>query len=162
LNRAIPEGDLKIKVGGTAVIENSRAAGADPTTIEEGEFTTSNIPVVAAKVVTPADPTVHAVSTFVIGNTVYQINGVDQPAMDQAPYIKNDRTYLPVRFVAYGLGIGDNGIIWDEIGRTVTLMKGDKVVQLKIGSTTDGSGSLHQERPYLPAGALRSLWPGHR
>lgn len=135
LTRAIPEGDLKIKVGGTAVIENSRAARADDI-LEEGEFTTSNIPVVAATVVTPADPTVHAVSTFVIGNTVYQINGVDQPAMDQAPYIKNDRTYLPVRFVAYGLGIGDNGIIWDEIGRTVTLMKGDKVVQLKIGSTT--------------------------
>lgn len=136
LNRAIPEGDLKLKVGGTAVIENSRAAGADSATIEEGEFTTSSISVVAAKVVTPADPNAHAVSTFVIGNTVYQINGVDQAAMDQAPYLKNDRTYLPLRFVAYGLGIGDNGIIWDEVNRTVTLMKNDKVVQVKIGSTT--------------------------
>jgi hypothetical protein len=136
LNRAIPEGDLKIRVGGTAVIENSRAAGADSATIEEGEFVTSSISVVAAKVVTPADPNAHAVATFVIGNTVYQINGVDQAAMDQAPYLKNDRTYLPLRFVAYGLGIGDNGIIWDEVNRTVTLMKNDKVVQVKIGSTT--------------------------
>ena len=136
LNRAIPEGDLKLKVGGTAVIENSRAAGADSATIEEGEFVTGSISVVAAKVVTPADPNAHAVSTFVIGNTVYQINGVDQAAMDQAPYLKNDRTYLPLRFVAYGLGIGDNGIIWDEVNRTVTLMKNDKVVQVKIGSTT--------------------------
>lgn len=136
LDRSIPEGDLKIKIGGAAIIENSRAAGANSNAIEAGEFNVASIDLVAAKVVTPADPTVHAVSTFVIGNTVYQINGVDQPAMDQAPYIKNDRTYLPVRFVAYGLGIGDNGIIWDEIGRTVTLMKGDKVVQLKIGSTT--------------------------
>ena len=136
LNRAIPEGDLKIRVGGTAVIENSRAAGADSATIEEGEFVTGSISVVAAKVVTPADPNAHAVSTFVIGNTVYQINGVDQAAMDQAPYLKNDRTYLPLRFVAYGLGIGDNGIIWDEVNRTVTLMKNDKVVQVKIGSTT--------------------------
>lgn len=136
LNRAIPEGDLKIKVGGTAVIENSRAAGDDPTTIEEGEFVTGSINVVAAKVVTPADPNAYAVSTFVIGNTIYQINGVDQAAMDQAPYIKNDRTYLPLRFVAYGLGIGDNGIIWDAVNQTVTLMKNDKVVQVKIGSTT--------------------------
>ena len=136
LNRAIPEGDLKIRVGGTAVIENSRAAGADSATIEEGEFVTGSISVVAAKVVTPADPNAHAVATFVIGNTVYQINGVDQAAMDQAPYLKNDRTYLPLRFVAYGLGIGDNGIIWDEVNRTVTLMKNDKVVQVKIGSTT--------------------------
>lgn len=136
LDRSIPEGDLKIKIGGAAIIENSRAAGAKSNAIEAGEFNVASIDLVAAKVVTPADPSVHAVSTFVIGNTVYQINGVDQPAMDQAPYIKNDRTYLPVRFVAYGLGIGDNGIIWDEIGRTVTLMKGDKVVQLKIGSTT--------------------------
>ncbi len=136
LNRAIPEGDLKIKVGGTAVIENSRAAGDDPTTIEEGEFVTGSINVVAAKVVTPADPNAYAVATFVIGNTIYQINGVDQAAMDQAPYIKNDRTYLPLRFVAYGLGIGDNGIIWDAVNQTVTLMKNDKVVQVKIGSTT--------------------------
>ncbi|MGI6435532.1 MAG: copper amine oxidase N-terminal domain-containing protein [Syntrophomonadaceae bacterium] len=136
LSRAVPEGDLKIKVGGNAVIENSRPAGNDAEAIEAGEFTTGSIPVVAAKVITPADTNIHAVATYVIGNTIYQINGVDQAAMDQAPYIKNDRTFLPIRFVAYGLGIGDNGIIWDQVSQTVTLMKNDKVVQLKIGSTT--------------------------
>lgn len=137
LDRSIPEGDLKIRIGGPAIVENSRGAGVYSDTIEAGEFSTSNaVSLVAAKVITPADTNIHAVATYVIGNTIYQINGVDQAAMDQAPYIKNDRTFLPIRFVAYGLGIGDNGIIWDQVNQTVTLMKNDKVVQLKIGSTT--------------------------
>lgn len=136
LDRTIPEGDLLVRVGGYSVVENTRNVNGNET-IDAGEFATANVvSLVAAKVITPADANVHAVSTFVIGNTVYQINGVDQAAMDQAPYIKNDRTFLPVRFVAYGLGIGDNGIIWDQVNQTVTLMKNDKVVQLKIGSTT--------------------------
>jgi len=73
-------------------------------------------------------------SAFVIGSSTYTIDGVEK-TMDVAPYIKGDRTYLPIRYVAYALGIDDNNILWDGVNQTVTLMKGDKVVQLKIGST---------------------------
>lgn len=38
-----------------------------------------------------------------IGDTTYTINGVEQ-SMDVAPEITGDRTYVPVRFVAEGLG----------------------------------------------------------
>jgi len=135
LNRAIPEGDLKIKVGGYAIVENSAKVNGDDS-VDEGEFSTSNVvEIVAAKVITPADANAHAVAAFVIGNAVYKINGVDQAAMDQAPYIKGDRTYLPLRYVAYALGISDNNILWDGVNQTVTLIKNDKVVQVKIGST---------------------------
>ena len=54
--------------------------------------------------------------------------------MDVAPYIKDSRTYMPLRFVAEAMGVTESNIIWDAVGQTVTLMKGDKVVQVKIGS----------------------------
>ncbi|NLE90553.1 MAG: copper amine oxidase N-terminal domain-containing protein, partial [Dehalococcoidales bacterium] len=56
--------------------------------------------------------------------------------MDVAPYIKDDRTYLPIRYVGYALGIADHNILWDDASKTATLIQGDKVVQVKIGSTT--------------------------
>lgn len=74
-------------------------------------------------------------SSFVIGSTTYKVNGVEK-TMDVAPYIKNGRTYMPVRFAALAAGVDEANIIWDGVKRTVTLMKGDRVVQMTIGSKT--------------------------
>lgn len=87
--------------------------------------------VVNAKALSPE--TLNA--TFTIGSMTYTVNGVAMTA-DYAPFISGDRTFLPVRFVAYALGVTEANIIWDQANQTVTLMKGDKVVQLKVGSTT--------------------------
>lgn len=160
LDRTIPEGDLWFKVGGNAVVENSRAA-ADADVIEDGEFKVGTAAkVVIANVVTPAPGEKHAVAVFTIGSVDYTINALAQPAMDVAPYISGDRTYLPIRYVAYALGIDDNNILWDGVNQTVTLMKGDKVVQLKIGSTTllvngaavtmDVAPQINSDRTMLP------------
>jgi len=73
-------------------------------------------------------------SNMTIGEYNMFIDG-ESLLMDVAPYIKNDRTYLPVRYVSYALGIIDNGIIWDESTQTVTLIKGDTTVQIQISST---------------------------
>lgn len=73
-------------------------------------------------------------SAFVIGSTTYTVDGVEA-TMDVAPFISGDRTYMPIRYVAYALGITDANILWDQASQTVTLMKGDKVVQLTVGST---------------------------
>ncbi len=73
-------------------------------------------------------------STFTIGSTTYYINGVEDE-MDVAPFISGDRTYMPIRFAAYALGINDSDILWVGTDKSVTLIKGDKVVQLKVGST---------------------------
>ena len=55
-----------------------------------------------------------AKKVMTIGDTTYTINGVEK-SMDVAPEITGDRTYVPVRFVAEGLGFkvtplyADNG-----------------------------------------------------
>lgn len=72
-------------------------------------------------------------ASFVIGSTTYTVNGEEQ-TMDVAPYIKNDRTYMPVRYAALACGVDENNIIWDGVNRTVTLIRGDRVVQMTIGS----------------------------
>jgi len=72
-------------------------------------------------------------SSFKIGVTSYIKDG-NIYFMNVAPYIKNGRTYLPVRYVASSLGVLDSNILWDEANQKVTLLKGDKVVQMTIGS----------------------------
>jgi hypothetical protein len=56
--------------------------------------------------------------------------------MDVAPYIKDGRTYVPMRYLGYALGLTDNDIVWDETAKTVTLTQDDTVVVFTIGSTT--------------------------
>jgi len=72
-------------------------------------------------------------SVFTIGSYTYDINGSYQSS-DVAPYIKNNRTYLPIRFVAYSVGITDYYIIWDETNKTVILIKDGVVVKLQLNS----------------------------
>lgn len=99
-------------------------------------------------------------SVFTFGSTTYTLNGVEK-TMDVAPYAKNNRTYMPIRYVAYALGINDANIFWDQASQSVTLMKGDKVVQLKVGSnvmivngapiTMDVAVEASNGRTFLPA-----------
>ena len=72
-------------------------------------------------------------SVFTIGSPTYLLNGSYQ-AMDAAPYIKNSRTYLPIRYVGYAMGLTDADIQWDEAAQMVTLTKGTTVVSLVIGN----------------------------
>ncbi len=52
-----------------------------------------------------------------IGDTKYTVNG--EPAwMDVAPKIENERTMVPVRFVAEGLGAD---VTWEPVTKTVTI-----------------------------------------
>lgn len=54
--------------------------------------------------------------------------------MGVAPYVKENRSYLPVRYVAYALGLDENGIQWDADLKAITLQNADMTVELKIGS----------------------------
>ncbi|MDD3899349.1 MAG: copper amine oxidase N-terminal domain-containing protein, partial [Syntrophomonadaceae bacterium] len=115
---------------------------------------------VLGTVITAAGGNVANTGVFTIGSATYTINGVEK-TMDVAPYISNSRTYMPIRYVAYALGIDDNNILWDGAKRTVTLIKGDKVVQMTIGSTTllingaavtmDVAPEISSDRTMLPA-----------
>lgn len=121
IDRTVPVGDIKFEVYGSALNEVSAEKDIDEVVVAK---------FVAAKCVTPADG-LNAV--FNIGSALYTVNGKTF-AMDTAPYIKNDRTYVPVRYLAYALGVDASDIMYD--GGVVTLAKGDTVVTLTIGSTS--------------------------
>jgi hypothetical protein len=75
------------------------------------------------------------IAVFTIGSTHYT---ADQQTltMDAAPYIKNSRTFLPLRFVANALGIPDADITYDDATQKVTIVDGAAMmVKLSIGST---------------------------
>jgi len=124
--------EIAVKLSGPAVNDIVNAtASLVPDDFEDDYADDAVFTVVNAT--TQAEGT--ADSIFTIGSTTYSINGVEY-TMDVAPYISGDRTYLPVRFVAYAMGVSEANILWDGAAQTVTLLKGDKVVQLKVGSTT--------------------------
>jgi len=135
IDRTVPEGDFRIEVTGTAINETGGEwAGAFELAFPQFE----GIKTVVAKCVTPApgEGTEGAASgQFRISSNIYEVNGVAK-VMDVAPYIKDGRTYVPIRFLGYAMGLTDADIVWDEATQKVTMTKGDKVVELTVGSTT--------------------------
>jgi len=160
VDRTVPEGDIVVKVKGDAVNEVNDYAeiedyyGAGNVTGKDGRVkietkeafdldegmiwpqSTTAAKVANATCVTPHPGEVIAPGAvvFKIGDTTYTVGGAAYQQMDVAPYIKDGRTYLPVRYVGNALGISDNNIFWDGVKRSVTLIKGDRVVQVTIGS----------------------------
>ncbi len=131
VDRTVPEGDMKLKVQGRAVNETLDAAGDD--TIFPGHTAAAEF--VAAKVVTPHPEDQTRTAVFTIGDSTFTLNGVEQ-TMDAAPYLKNGRTYLPIRYVAKAIGVSDDNIIWNGAEKSVVLIKGDRVVKMVVGSNT--------------------------
>lgn len=157
VDRTVPEGDIKIAVKGDALVEVNdpnevnkyysfdninvnliKIDGQKAFSLDNDHKvfprTGSAAKVANAMVVTPADSSYSSNAVFVIGDTNYTVNGVQMTA-DVAPYLKNDRTYLPVRYVATALGVADANIMWNEAEQSVVIIKGDRVVKLVIGST---------------------------
>ena len=108
----------------------------------------------------PAPQPVERQVVFTIGSSFFSIDGEIQPEMDVQPYIKEGRTYLPLRFVAYSLGIDDQNIQWDGETRRVLLSKGEQQVLVWIGSRAldhngtlsdmDAAPEIWQQRTMLP------------
>lgn len=143
VDRTVPEGPMPVAIRGNAIDEVNDAevtkllVNARPFYTVTGSMIfpqNENAAVVNnARCVTPSPADQLTAASFVIGSTTYKVGSVEK-AMDVAPYLKNGRTYLPVRYVAEALGVASDNILWDAASQTVTLLKGDKVVQLKIGS----------------------------
>lgn len=98
---------------------------------------------------------------FKIGVPYYVVNGQTPGVkMDVAPFVKSDRTFVPVRFLGNALGLDDSRIIWDNSTQTATL-KGSATLQMTIGQasiTSDGvpkkidvAPILQSDRTFLPA-----------
>ncbi|MEG6522867.1 copper amine oxidase N-terminal domain-containing protein [Desulfotomaculum sp. 1211_IL3151] len=170
INRVVPEGPVEAKIMGNALVENNKESegwldDAKPTgddkgnvgTLDAGEFDTDNVvKVVVGTVVTPAPEAGTAV--FNVGSSIYTAGGVTK-VMDAAPYIKEGRTYVPVRYLALALGVAEEDIAFEN--GVVTLTKGESVVTLTIGSTVltqndstvtmDVAPEVNNGRTMLPA-----------
>jgi len=134
IDRTVPEGDFKIAISGLAINETGGEIGNIKLAFPQYEAQK----VAVAKCVTPAPDegtTGAAAGQFKIDSNIYQLNGVAK-VMDVAPYIKSGRTYVPVRYLGYVLGVAEADVVWDEGSQKVTLTKGDNVVELTIGNTT--------------------------
>lgn len=80
-----------------------------------------------------------AASIFSVNNASYSVTNDGETktvAMDVAPYIKDNRTYTPVRYLAYACGVTEDGIQWDQETQTITISKDDITIKLTIGSDT--------------------------
>lgn len=98
-------GDLKVQVGGTAGFG--------------GELRVADI--------------VRPDVAFVIGQDTFLLNGKEEK-MDTAPYVKNDRAYLPVRYVATSLDIADGDIVWYPAEGSVVILRGSNSIKFVVGS----------------------------
>lgn len=135
IDRTVGEGDIQVKVGGPAlVITDTEGYDKDKDGVVDKAFFPGDdyvVKVVNATVVTPAPSEARQTAVFTINSTTYTVNGV-QSTMDVAPYIKDSRTYLPIRYVAYALGISPENVIWD--GVKATFIGQGRVVQVTPGS----------------------------
>jgi len=81
--------------------------------------------------------------------------------MDVAPFIESGRTFVPVRFLAYAVGVPEDGVSWDAATRTVRLENRGVAVTLRLRETVlrrngspvqmDVAPVLRQNRVFLPA-----------
>ena len=121
VDRTVPVGPVQLKVQGEG-INDTTSDWPDATTVAK---------VTVANCATAAPTETKATAVFKIGDAKYTVNGVEQ-TMDAAAYIESGRTFVPLRYVAKAVGVSDDNILYAN-GK-VTIIKGDKVVQLTIGS----------------------------
>lgn len=97
---------------------------------------------------------------FEIGSNTYILN--DKTAtMEAAPFIENNRTFVPVRYLALSLGVSEDDIVWSASARTVTLKADDVSVEMAVGGNIlyvndspremDVTPVIKNGRTYLPA-----------
>jgi len=123
---------------------------------------------VLSAVLLAADPTLAGtnVARFKVGVGTYSINGYVR--QDVAPYISHNRTYLPLRYAAYAVGIGDNSIAWDPNTKTAYLLRNGVLMVVPVGSPTirvgdrvvqvDAPAELKDGRVMLPIRAVAELF----
>lgn len=98
---------------------------------------------------------------FKIGVPYYVVDGQTSGVkIDAAPFIENDRTFVPVRFLGNALGVTDSDITWDNNTKTATL-KGNATLSMTIGQAAvvsngqtkaiDVAPVLKSDRTFLPA-----------
>ena len=107
---------------------------------------------------------------FAVGNTTYTVSttttGTEAPTttetriMDTAPEIIDGRTFVPVRYVAYAVGVEEDDIKWDSTAQKVTIIKDETRVGFLIGQKyqyINDQPRLMDVTPYIKDG--RTMLP---
>ncbi len=112
---------------------------------------------------TPVAPESKTEVKLTIGSTTAYINGEAQ-TLDAAPINRNNRTMLPVRFLANAFGVENDGIKWDAATRTATLTNSEVTIVVTIDAPTmtvngqsvelDSPAIIESDRTYLPVRAI--------
>jgi hypothetical protein len=97
---------------------------------------------------------------FVVDSQKYSVNGAVYQ-MDAAPYIAQDRVLVPLRYLAYALGLDEKEVFWDESDKSVELRHFNNNIRLVVNSHTlyvngidsqmDVAPVIRDGRVYLPA-----------
>ncbi|MEK4328142.1 copper amine oxidase N-terminal domain-containing protein [Paenibacillus sp. FSL R7-0312] len=64
-----------------------------------------------------------------IGSKTVVINETQSAQLLQSPFIKDNSTYIPLRFISEQLNAG---VQWDQKNKVVTITKDDKIITLKV------------------------------
>jgi len=73
--------------------------------------------------------------TFAIGSGQYVADGASHN-IDVAPFIQDSRTYLPIRYMGYAIGMSDSDIVWNPDNDTATFSYTGNTVVFTLGSKT--------------------------
>lgn len=151
LDRTVPEGDILAKVEGIKDLGWTQGSTALV------DFATDE-PVGSAAIAVTITPAMGGTASFQIGSKNFLVGGVSQ-VMDVAPYIKDDRSFVPVRYL--GENMLGTTVEWNEGEQKVILKKGGVEVVLTIGSktytvngeekTADVAPEITDSRTFLPA-----------
>lgn len=155
VEEAADSGDINIAIGGGMINKLIGAGNEIAIDLEKDHF---SAPVYRA-VNAVTGQLIPSQGSMIIDSYLMSIDGVPY-YMDIAPYIMNDRTYLPVRYVAQILGVRDEDIGWDESTRTVSLKRNGTTVNMQLDSlnlqvngndiTMDAAPHIHRGRTMLP------------
>ena len=99
-------------------------------TIRDGSQYNNLSPAKVKITITQAAASREAILT--IGSNFFVLDGKTD-TFDAVPYIKNDRSFFPIRIVARSLGVAEQDIKWDAATQTVTLKKGSDTVAFTVG-----------------------------
>ena len=167
VDRTVPEGSVMAKFVGAKVeevdlTENNNGNVKTDVLGDEGStaFVTwaTDESIGSLEIANTITPSQGGHAKFVIGSNIYEIGGVPF-VMEVVPYIKDSRSFVPLRQLAQMLGAE---IQWGKDDQTVTLVKeGETEVVFTIGSTSynvngetltmDVAPEIVNDRSFLPA-----------
>ena len=155
VDRTVPEGTFSVFVKGSALVSGHDKDGAHTHgSIEVLDFFRVNTPN-TEDIKSGALKAVEV--SFTAGSNEYVVDGATC-IMDAAVYIQNGRTMVPVRYLSDAFGISPQNILFGD--GVVTVIAGEKIVQLKVGSDVisvngasikmDVKAEIKDGRAYVP------------